>query len=84
MLLNQKAKLVFSVSTCLLASNIIHPRSNLALARRLTPAQLQLVSFKFFAHISAPVSEKNTKNYLQAMKRILNDMGPLALVRWPL
>ena len=44
--MKQKAKLVFSVSTCLLASHIIHPHSNLALAGRLTPAQLQLVLFE--------------------------------------
>ena len=42
--MNQKAKLVFQqVSTCLLASHIIHPQSNLTLAGGLTPAQLQLV-----------------------------------------
>ena len=41
--MKQKAKLVFSVSTYLLASHIIHPHSNLALVGRLTPAQLQLV-----------------------------------------
>ena len=41
--MKQKAKLVFSESTRLLASHIIDPQSNQALAGRLTPAQLQLV-----------------------------------------
>ena len=34
--------------------------------------------------VTPPQSGKKQKNDLLAMKRILYDMGPLTLVRWPL
>ena len=66
--MKQKTKLVFSVSTCLLASHIIHPQSNLALAERLTPAQLQLVFMLF-----SPTFNWNSLKY----KREIYEVAPV-------
>ena len=59
--MKQKAKLVFSVaSTCLLASHIIHPQSNLAFSGRLTPAQLQLVNINFMFEYTLTKNVQNS------------------------